>query len=1572
MRNKKLTVLSLVVLLSLLTSLVFPIGVLADDSTPPSTEVPGVVTPPEETPTPEPTADAAAPEIVSTQEAIATEAAVSNVATPEPTVDAGSTASDVSLLSQLPENTEVVVSNADGVVVPLGSQEAADIIAVQDPLWCPAGQAPTPGANGCTTNFPNSQALIDAMDASNPNNSNSIYEQNGIIYFTVNPGSGSFTLIRGNNSGIDNADYDILRTFNLILQGGWNGTSGSTTFTQTDFGANPLTIGSTGNPWVGNITLNNFSFSGVSSTNAVTVYTTNGGITLNNVVVNNQAGSGGNRYNTTLLDSSGNGNIVVQNSFFDGNNTTSENRGFSATTNNGSISISNTTFQDAIRNSGGSNYDGATLSARTITLTNVTAQNNDGNGIVIDNNPNSVTVNNSSFLNNGEWGFNTDMGNRPLTFNNTSFSGNTSGAYNYNGNSLTTSCTAPKVWIAGVGCLLDTIPPTISAAVTAGPNPNGWYRSNVTVHFTCADPGGSGIAACPADQILSAEGASVSSTARTVTDNAGNVSALSNVITVKIDKTPPTIVVAVNPAPTAGWNNTTPVTVSFTCADNAGGSGVATCPVSQSFNNSGIVFPQRATDLAGNQSNGSDFLLVRIDKTIPTISAAVTAGPNGSSGWYRSNVTVRFTCADNFLGSGIATCPADQILSTDGASVSSTAQTVTDNAGNVSAASNVITVKIDKTLPTIVAAATTSPTAAGWYNANVIVHFTCTDGTSGIVSCPADQLLTASGTSTAQTVTDNAGNVSAASNTVAVKIDKTIPTISAAITAGTLGTNGWYKSDVTIHFTCTDADSGIASCPADQILSTDGASVSSTAQTAIDNAGNVSAASNVITVKIDKTLPTIVAAATTSPTAAGWYNANVIVHFTCTDGTSGIVSCPADQLLTASGTSTAQTVTDNAGNVSAASNTVAVKIDKTIPTISAAITAGTLGTNGWYKSDVTIHFTCTDADSGIASCPADQLLTASGTSAAQTTTDNAGNVSAASNMVAVNIDKTIPTISAAITAGTPGTNGWYKSDVTVHFTCTDGGSDIASCPADQVLTASGTSTAQTATDNAGNVSAASNVITVKIDKTAPSASANATPAPNANGWNNTDVTVNFSGTDVGSGIASCTAPVTLSTEGPGQSASGTCIDIAGNVSNIASANNINIDKTEPIITVPANITDEATGASGATVNYTVTVKDNLDGGITVSCIPVSGSTFAIATTTVSCNSTDQAGNAASSTFTVTVQDTTSPIVTVPSNITMEATSSSGATVNFTASAADIVDGPLTPTCSPVSGSVFALGTTTISCSATDFAKNTSTSTFTVTVQDTTPPAIESHADIKIDTRKASGVILSYNTPNTLDAVDGAGTANCQPSSGSLFPVGHTTVTCRAIDRHGNSSASTFVIYVEEFKKDSIDTQAGFVPVTGVPTALSCAKPSTILRMAGFEVTFTSLCGYSAVLTEAPEGSLFGALPAGSKYVSGLDIALTLNGDVINTLPAGTTSTLSFGTTGESLVILYWDPAASAWVEKSVTIENGKVILAINMPGTYVLVDKSTTTSMKDNSPVVTTLNSLYLAVMDFFKQSALQ
>ncbi len=79
------------------------------------------------------------------------------------------------------------------------------------------------------------------------------------------------------------------------------------------------------------------------------------------------------------------------------------------------------------------------------------------------------------------------------------------------------------------------------------------------------------------------------------------------------------------------------------------------------------------------------------------------------------------------------------------------------------------------------------------------------------------------------------------------------------------------------------------------------------------------------------------------------------------------------------------------------------------------------------------------------------------------------------------------------------------------------------------------------------------------------------------------------------------------------------------------------------------------------------------------------------------------------------QDTTPPVITVPSDITKEATSSSGAKVEFDVSATDEVDGKVDVSCTPKSGSTFPLGTTVVSCTATDDSGNTATATFNVLV-----------------------------------------------------------------------------------------------------------------------------------------------------------------------------------------------------------------------------------------------------------------
>jgi len=157
------------------------------------------------------------------------------------------------------------------------------------------------------------------------------------------------------------------------------------------------------------------------------------------------------------------------------------------------------------------------------------------------------------------------------------------------------------------------------------------------------------------------------------------------------------------------------------------------------------------------------------------------------------------------------------------------------------------------------------------------------------------------------------------------------------------------------------------------------------------------------------------------------------------------------------------------------------------------------------------------------------------------------------------------------------------------------------------------------------------------------------------------------------------------------------------------------DSTAPVVTVPANLTVEATGPSGATAAFATSAFDDVDGSLPTSNTPDSGSLFPLGSTTVTASATDAAGNTGSASFTVTVIDSTAPVITVPADLTVAATSAGGATVTFATSANDLVSGSLATFSSPASGSLFPVGTTTVTTSATDAAGNSASRSFTVTV-----------------------------------------------------------------------------------------------------------------------------------------------------------------------------------------------------------------------------------------------------------------
>jgi hypothetical protein len=163
----------------------------------------------------------------------------------------------------------------------------------------------------------------------------------------------------------------------------------------------------------------------------------------------------------------------------------------------------------------------------------------------------------------------------------------------------------------------------------------------------------------------------------------------------------------------------------------------------------------------------------------------------------------------------------------------------------------------------------------------------------------------------------------------------------------------------------------------------------------------------------------------------------------------------------------------------------------------------------------------------------------------------------------------------------------------------------------------------------------------------------------------------------------------------------------------------------------------------------------------------------------------------------TVRSNIPPVLFLPGPTEAEATGVGGASVNYTASATDVVDGIVDVTCAPASGVMFPLGTTTVQCSATDTSGNTSDATFVVTVVDTTAPVITPIPELTVEATGASGAIVTFASPMTSDAVDGVGRAACLPSSGSVFRLDDTTVTCSAHDAAGNSSSETFRITVRD-------------------------------------------------------------------------------------------------------------------------------------------------------------------------------
>ena len=270
--------------------------------------------------------------------------------------------------------------------------------------------------------------------------------------------------------------------------------------------------------------------------------------------------------------------------------------------------------------------------------------------------------------------------------------------------------------------------------------------------------------------------------------------------------------------------------------------------------------------------------------------------------------------------------------------------------------------------------------------------------------------------------------------------------------------------------------------------------------------------------------------------------------------------------------------------------------------------------------------------------------------------------------------------------------------------------------------------------------------------------------------------------------------------------------------------------TPPTLILPGNVTTEATGPT-TSVSFTASASDPEDDpDPTPTCGPDSGFPFPVKATTVDCSVTDGGGATASGSFTVTVEDTTLPVVTAPGNMTVAATGANGAIVSFgAATASDLVDGALSAPCSPASGSLFPLGATTVTCSATDAAGNGGSAAFSVTVQDAGAPVVSVPANTTVEATGPSGAAVTYQTVAAIDDVDGTiPNVTCSKASGSVFALGRTAVTCQATDSSGKTGSATFYVTVEDRTPPVVTPPADIAVKSTAPVAVTDAAIAAFL------------------------------------------------------------------------------------------------------------------------------------------------
>lgn len=705
------------------------------------------------------------------------------------------------------------------------------------------------------------------------------------------------------------------------------------------------------------------------------------------------------------------------------------------------------------------------------------------------------------------------------------------------------------------------------------------------------------------------------------------------------------------------------------------------------------------------------------------------------------------------------------------------------------------------------------------------------DPNPSVVCSPASGSLFPAGVTTVTcTATDASGNATTATFTVTVR-DTTAPTLAPSPNRVVEQSS---PSGATVTYTAPAATDAVTPNPSVVCSppsgSTFGPGVTTVTCTATDAAGNQSSSTFQVTVQ-DTTAPSITSqpdlvVEQTGPTGSV---VSYVAPVASDAGTAvpTVVCSPASGTLFAPGTTQVTcTATDAAGNQASSTFQVTVQ-DTTAPSIAAQpnLAVEQTGPTGSVVNYVApVSSDAVTASPTVVCSPASGTLFAPGTTQVTcTATDAAGNQASTIFEVTVQ-DTTAPSIATQpnLVIEQTGPTGSVVSYVApVSSDAVTASPTVVCSPASGTLFVPGTTQVTcTATDAAGNQASTTFEVTVQ-DTTAPTLAAQpdlfveqSTPAGSVVSY-----VAPVASDAVSSPSVVCSpASGTLFASGTTQ-VTCTATDAAGNQTSITFEVTVQ-DTTPPQLAPIADLILEQSSPQGTPLALVAPVtSDAADPNPTVTCSPAVGTLLPPGITSVTCTATDAAGNASSQTFQVTVQDTTPPSLAPSADLSVEQQGPAGSPVTFALPlASDVADPAPNVVCSPPSGTTFPAGQTTVTCTATDAAGNVASSTFVVTVQDTTPPVIASSPDLTVPASSISGAIVTYATPSVSDAVDPAPTVGCAPASGTPFPVGTTLVTCVATDASGNVATSSFSVTVTPFVQAAVSLGVELVPAATTVTA----------------------------------------------------------------------------------------------------------------------------------------------------------